>query len=599
MSAQSEAVTGRMPDATGHALLAIGVVLGVTSIVLYATMGYTVVTGLSWIASLVILALVFESRSQRLPRIATSDLVAPTLIALALAPLYLVKVYDWPVQVGSDEISIMTAAERWAHRGDSDLFGLSDYLGHPALLFVVWGKLGELFGGIDLGTMRAIHGAVSLLAVAASYFLFRQLMPRRWAIVAVLLLGLSHSLFMISRLAMRETSALLVEVVALALLLRGLRHRAPFPTFLGGAVAGLGYYVYQPARSIIVLWLLFLVVLFAFARERVPARRLAGSAAVALSAFALVAAPVVIAELKAPADQATLSRESLLVFDDARQLQRDWVFAESEWEGVRTNIGYGLGAFNSNVVDHGWIYINYGHGLVDPLTGVLLWIGVLVVGWRVIRGKDALALLPLTALLSLWLSFALLVNKAPNYTRLLVLLPFVAYFVTQAIRAAAGLVPRFLKRRDRRGGRVAAVMAAGVIVAAIGVWNVAIAADYVDKGRTEGDDIGSTGRYVESRRDVAGIRFYLAASDASPYYIWGLPHMWQDRLRMFAREGQVQPTVPPAGLGRFGARPPFVLLLSGALWERERAALERRYPQGGIHNVTPDGAHLAFEVPAG
>ena len=237
----------------------------------------------------------------------------------------------------------MTAAERWAHRGNSDLFGLSDYLGHPAFLFVVWGKLGELFGGVDLGTMRALHGAVSLLAVAASYFLFRQLMPRRWAIVAVLLLGLSHSLFMIGRLAMRETSALLVEVVALALLLRGLRHRAPFPTFLGGAVAGLGYYVYQPARSIIVVWLLFLVVLLAFARERFPARRLAGSAAVALSAFALVAAPVVIAELKAPADQATLSRESLLVFDDARQLQRDWVFADGEWEGVRTNIGYGLG----------------------------------------------------------------------------------------------------------------------------------------------------------------------------------------------------------------------------------------------------------------
>ena len=180
-----------MPDATGHALLAIGVVLGVTSIVLYATMGYTVVTGLSWIASLVILALVFESRSRRLPRIATSDLVAPTLIALALAPLYLVKVYDWPVQVGSDEISIMTAAERWAHRGDSDLFSFSATTWGIRRCCSWSGGSWELFGGIDLGTMRAIHGAVSLLAVAASYFLFRQLMPRRWAIVAVLLLSCS------------------------------------------------------------------------------------------------------------------------------------------------------------------------------------------------------------------------------------------------------------------------------------------------------------------------------------------------------------------------------------------------------------------------
>jgi hypothetical protein len=61
----------------------------------------------------------------------------------------------------------------------------------------------------------------------------------------------------------------------------------------------------------------------------------------------------------------------------------------------------------------------------------------------------------------------------------------------------------------------------------------------------------------------------------------------------------VQPTVPPAGLGRFDAQPPFVLLLSGALWERDRVALERRYPQGEVHNVTPDGARLAFEVSAG
>ena len=32
----------------------------------------------------------------------------------------------------------------------------------------------------------------------------------------------------------------------------------------------------------------------------------------------------------------------------------------------------------------------------------------------------------------LWLSFALLVNKAPNYTRLLITLPFVAYLVVEA-----------------------------------------------------------------------------------------------------------------------------------------------------------------------
>ena len=44
------------------------------------------------------------------------------------------------------------------------------------------------------------------------------------------------------------------------------------------------------------------------------------------------------------------------------------------------NAKNGLGAFNNTVVDHGWIYQNNGHGFVDPLTGILLWLGVGVVG---------------------------------------------------------------------------------------------------------------------------------------------------------------------------------------------------------------------------
>jgi hypothetical protein len=160
-------------DAVGRSLIIVGVALGVTSIALYAADGYTAVMRLSWVAALGTLAVAFERMSPRLPRVAVLDLVAPALVVALLAPLYLVKLYDWPVQVGSDEISIMTTAERWADRGSADLFGLSDYLGHPAALFVVWGTLGKLFGDIDLATMRALHGAVSLLAVGASYFLFR------------------------------------------------------------------------------------------------------------------------------------------------------------------------------------------------------------------------------------------------------------------------------------------------------------------------------------------------------------------------------------------------------------------------------------------
>jgi hypothetical protein len=575
-------------------MLAFGAGLGALSVVLYGTTGFSVATKVTWAAGFAVLALAFRSRTKPLSRIAVADILAPAAVVALLSPLYVVNVYDWPVQVGSDEIAIMTVAERWAGGNGADLFGPSDYLGHPALLFVVWGSAAELFGEVDLTTMRTLHGAVSLLAVFASYFLFRQLLPRRWALVATALLGLTHSLFVIGRLAMRESSSLLVELVALALLLRGLRHNAPFPTFLGGAVAGLGFYVYQPARATMLLWLLFLGALLLFARDRFAAGRLGRDAAIALSACALVASPIVIAEQKAPDDEVSLTRGSLLFFEEARELQQEWVFADSQWEGIRTNIGYGLAAYNNNVVDHGWIYINWGHGFVDPLTGALLWLGAVLVGWRALRKRDAMALLPLTAFLFLWLSFAFVVNKAPNYTRMLITLPFVAYFVAEAIRAGAKLASRVWQQPGRR--RLVTLLVAALVVGAIGAWNIAIAGEYVREGRQKGDDIGSTGRYVQARRDIPRISFHLAASDRWPYYIWGFPHMWYDRLRMFAREGQVQPIVSPAEVNRLVARRPFVLFLSGALWERHREALERRYPDGELNNVMSDGSRVAFEV---
>lgn len=54
---------------------------------------------------------------------------------------------------------------------------------------------------------------------------------------------------MISRLAMRENTSVLVELVALALLVWRLRRDHVLATFAGGVVAGLGFYVYFPARA--------------------------------------------------------------------------------------------------------------------------------------------------------------------------------------------------------------------------------------------------------------------------------------------------------------------------------------------------------------
>ncbi len=584
------------------AAFAAGSALGLLSLVLYAGDGWVRGVFVLWLAGLALLAVAFAAMSERLPRVARADVLAPVGLALAFAPLYLARTYSWPAQVSSDEVSVMTNAAKYASRDGVDLFGVSDYLGHPAALLVVWGQLGEWLGGVDLTHMRLLHGMVGLAVIAASYALFRQLLPLRWAVFAACVIGCSHSLLMFSRMALRENTAVLLEVVAIALLLRGLRHGHRLTSFLGGVVAGLGWYVYYPARFTIVIWAMVLVGVFALDRSRPNLRRLGNVATATAIGFVLVATPIFVSEQRAPADVVALQRHALMIYPEARQLQRDWVFASSEWEAIRTNIGYGLTAFNNRVPDHSWLYENPSHGFVDPLTGVLLWIGAAIVLVTVVRRRgDPWLLVPLAAFLLLWLVYALLVNKAPNYTRLLVTLPFVAVLVTVAVRSLAGAAVRVAGRsRLPLARRAGAALAVGCLLA-IATWNISIARDFVDAGTRDGDTIGDTGRYIEANSDVPGKTFYLATEDADPYkyFDWGYPIIWNERLRIFAGDrARVGEVIAPDALAEFPGQPPFAVFMRRELWDKAGARLMARYGPLRTRDILPDGSLVVLEVPA-
>jgi hypothetical protein len=590
---RARAAVRRVPLAAG---VGAGLTLAAASLVVYGNNGTSTGMLLLWFAALLTLGVSFWSQSAALPRIAVRDVVAAGVLVLAFAPLYLIAIYRWPVQVGSDEVAVMWASQTYADGTPNvDLLGPSDYLGRPTLLFVVWGNLGQLFGGIDLFHMRLLHALVGLLVIAASYALFRQLLPRRWALFAAFVLGVSHSLFMISRLAMRENTAVLVEVVALALLLWGLRRDHYLATVAGGIVAGLGFYVYNPGRAVFPLWVVFLVGLALFFRTRFSLQKLAGLGAVAGAGFVLVAGPILIGEQQAPPEQAggdAAQNAQLLVTSKGREVQQRWVFADTWQEGVWTNIRYGLGTFNSDVVDHGWIYENHGHGFVDPLTGILLWIGAGVALVALVRRRAGPGvLLGLGGFLVLWLSFAFLINKAPNYTRLLITLPFVAFLVTLAVRWLGERV------QTRFGFRQGAAAVAVGAVALLAVWNVSIGWDFVQKGRTNGDDIGSTGRFIASVRDRPGQSFYLAANESIPYYKWGTPDMWMTRMRFFANSGQQVNVVEPLLMRDFQAAPPFSVFMRSDVWINAGEELTDRYPNVRMKKIVPDGTLVVADVP--
>jgi Dolichyl-phosphate-mannose-protein mannosyltransferase len=565
---------------SGVGVAGLGALIWVVSVAVYAADGFGVAVGLLWLFGLLLAgAALYEPIA--LP--ARVDLVAPLGLVAAFAPLYVIRFASLPVQVNSDEVAIMFYAKKYAAIANPDMFGLSEYFGHPVALLVVWGKLGGLLGGVTLDHMRLLHVLTGLLTIGLSYALFRQLLAVPWAVIASAVLGLNHAFGMISRMAMRENTPVLLEVAALALLLYGLRRRNLFATFLGGAIAGLGYYVHFPGRMIFPLWVVFLIVLAVVYRPP----RLARLGAVAIAGFVLVALPYVVAYLKAPADLKQHQREALLLTKDGRELQKGWVFEHSIWGGIAKNIEWGLGAFNNNHVDEAFIYPNFGHGIVDPLTGGLLWLGVLTVLVAAVRRRGPpWAIFPLVSFVVLWLVFAFLVGQAPDYPRMLVILPFVAYLVTEAIRFLAGL--------SRRAAPAVAVAA----LLAIGVWNGFIGWDFIDSGQFYGDDIGGTGRFVQSHSDIPGERFFIAANQGSlAYYTWGTPEIWTQRLQLFAQDdSQIGGVVDPSVMPRFAANPPFVIFMRPELWNRVKHGFAQRYPHFGVHEITPDGLHLAIGV---
>jgi Dolichyl-phosphate-mannose-protein mannosyltransferase len=584
-------VRARVSDSTlFYGALAVGGLSALGSLLIYDWRGYSGWMLLLWLVGLVGLSVAMASRNRAVPRIALADLLAPVGLALAFAPIYLLALYRWPVQVSSDEAAIGDAARQHADPDGIDPFGVGHYLGRPALGFIGWGNITQLFGGnFELHELRLQHAAFGLLTIAASYALFRQLLPRGWALFAAGLLGVSHAFLMISRLAMRENTSVLVEVVALALLLWGLRNDHFLATFLGGIVAGLGFYVYQPARITFPIWLVFLLLVGLVFRERFRLRRLIPLAAVAGAGFALMATPILIAESKAPSFLGQDSQvETLLIYPEARVVQMGWVHASSISEGYETNIRQGLSAFNNEVIDHGFIYVNEGHGFADPLTGILLWVGFGVVAISLIRRRaDEGALLMLGGFVVLWLTYAFLVNKAPNYTRLLVTLPFVAFLVTMAVRWLAS------RWRSIRFAPAVLVVVSAVSLAA---WNLSIAWDYVQEGRTLGDPIGSTGRYADSLAKRSVESLYIASSSGAPYHVWGDDFATMHRIKLFKADAQVA-VIDPSSLAGFRAPAPFALFMRREAWMPAAADLAQAYPQGRIRNVMPDGSRVVLEVP--
>jgi 4-amino-4-deoxy-L-arabinose transferase-like glycosyltransferase len=583
-----------------------GLALGLGVSVVYAYIGFKPAMPYLLVAGVGAVAFSFQRSpiSLRSAAPSRSDLVAVGILLLVMAPLYWWRLYSTPWQINSDELTIMVVAKQLINAPQTDLFGVSSIFGFPSAVFVFVGRLAESLGGIDLYHSRVVHSTLGMGCVLLAYGFFRQFMEELRAGTLAVILGANHALFAISRMAMRENTGLFLELLALWLLARGFQRRSRADIFLAGATTGLAFYAYFPARITLVIVLALLCGIPVMNARREVVKLVGGYTAIFLLGWALVAAPVMIAS-RANSDWAfAYTRQQFLIYPEGRKLEQDWTGEKTPAGAWKANIRNGLTMFNSRMHDQGYIYPNYKHGFVDPITGVLLWLGFVVAGARVVRNRrrllsnmesGAATLADLTALvgfLTLYLSSALVITKAPNYTRLLVVLPFVSYLAGTALWALADWLTRRLS--DARESMRVGIACVGVVL--IALWNISIFNDFVAVGRRHGNDVGSTGRYVEARKNAVGYTWVLAADKTHPYYSWGEAWQWKTWVGFFAGPNQTMQVSPLAELSSLNLPGSFTVFITNAVWQSAEAEFRVRHPLYEVNWLTPDGRFLAVDV---
>lgn len=564
----------------------------------YATSGFGGLIVCLWLSG-ILLGIVALTRSSpaevRGLRFSWRDARTLVLLFLLLGPVYLWQPLELPRHVYTDELSFVHHARTLLAKGDYDFFALSpNYFGWPNGCFILTAVLQRLLGGVSLEHARCVHALAGLAAVGVFFVLLRQTLARRWALAGALLLALVHSFVMLSRLGLRDNFPVVLELCVLLLMHTGIRSRSPAWLAAAGAVAGLGFYNYYTGRAIIVVAVVGLACLGLASH---PARTRGDCVRWMLAllfGFLLSAAPAWVAHRENGAVALAYVRGQSVLFEAGRREIQRYDNQPDEAAGVAVNALRGISALNNNIDDISEVYINRGYGMVDPLTGALVWVGVLLT----LRRRPGMGVLMLAGLGTTLLLIGALANKNPAYCRLLVVLPFACWFAIQGLRLLCMQLRRFrfvpASRRFQLG-------AAWTVVAGVALWNgLAVRAHYLGV-RGQGDAPGDTLRYVRSRPELK--TFAVVSDVRRPYFSFG-GDFWAVWVGQMTLPGQEVRVLVPAGNDEEGAgqvelpaERPCALLMSAAQWRYCSRAIYAREPGLKLVRVTPQGMQVAVELP--
>ena len=353
-------------------------------------------------------------------KLLTGTAAAMFVIAALAAALRLVSLTDAPPNVTADEADNLQVVYHILAGTGPGLFGL-DWKPAPAFSTHMIAVFMRVFGENIVG-MRMASVVLSLFSLIVFYFVARQALSRLAGLAAVFLLGTSLWYLHFSRSGWENVHVALYALLATLSLTLAVKRGSWYLYAATGLFAALGLYGFMSGRAIIVAIVLYLPV--ALARQSQNRKRvLLGYVLLGVVCLVLFAP-----QLKTAVDDwAYFNRgvEAVSILNTSDDYRGDSglpkITAHQVWRAIDAFflMDSGVSRFGANAR-----FLPVDRAVLDRLTGVLFWLGLLVSFWRLRQTA-----LWWVMLLVLIFSAQVLSTGTPNAARAVVAAPFFFLFV--------------------------------------------------------------------------------------------------------------------------------------------------------------------------
>jgi 4-amino-4-deoxy-L-arabinose transferase-like glycosyltransferase len=300
--------------------------------------------------------------------------------------------------------------------------------------------------GLDWLTLRLTMALVGVLNVIPMYFLGKELLDRRFGLLAAFLVAISYWHVIISRIGLRITLAPIWTAATLYALLRAFRTRRRNDFMLAGVCLGLGLFGYYAFRIVPLLVIVFCVIKLLF--DRGPGFHF-GRFAVNISLLVITSALVFLPMLRFWYDEPDVYWYRALT----RATDKERTTSDDTIKVFADNVKRTLLMFNYEGAA-AWPETVPTRPALDPVTGALLVLGAAYVLYLLVVKRNPLSLYLLSAVFVLLLPCTLAVAfpiEVPNNLRASAVIPVVlvmaalpAYWVGKqvlhAFRGGVGIV---------------------------------------------------------------------------------------------------------------------------------------------------------------